>query len=182
MSQNKIQVTEALRLKKEISNYFSRVAGSVRNKVYYGTTYIDNIKQNELLTNRISSSDYIVHLETLLNLSEEINDKLSNFNRVTKIDSLVRRKSNVQFQIDTLSIIIDSSSPSEKENVTITSSGEKVKTVTKFTPVLEVEKLKQDLLTLKAEVREIQNKIDKLNLKTIDLSFNFEDFDKFKLL
>ena len=182
MSTNKIQVTEALRLKKEISTYFNRISSLYHSKVYFGTTTIDNVKQNDLIANKISASDYLTHLETLSNFSEEINDKLSNFNRTTKIDSLVRRKSNLQHQIDIISLVSEKSVGVEKENTTITGTGEKVKTITKFTPTLNVNNLKEDVLKLKSEVREIQNKIDKLNLKTIDLSFDFEQFEKFKLV
>jgi hypothetical protein len=178
----KIQVTEALRLKNQISEYFRTVQGSGNFKVYYGTTYIDNVVQQDLISNKISSVEYLEHFSKLCSLSEEINDKLSNFNRVSKIDSLVRRKANVEAKISLIERAINNSVANEKETVTVTNSGEKVKTITKFTPILVIDDLKNQIISLKSEVREIQNKVDKLNLKTIDLSFSFEDFDKFKLL
>ena len=180
----KIQVTEALRLKKEISEYFKNIQYKVNypTNLYAGQTFIDSVEQTDLSLNKLDIRIALEHFSELMKLSEEINDALSNFNRINKIDSLIRTKANYEALLKGYSGAGEVSSPYQKDSVVVAASGDKVKTTKEYKPFMTEIQLKEKTLTLKKEVREIQNKVDKLNLKTIELSFDFDTFENFKIV
>lgn len=177
----KIQITEALRLKKEIANYYNGMIYKLNHNLYLGKTYIDDVEQTNLIVNKTPFLDGINHLIQISLFSEEINSKLAEFNVKSGISDLVRCRENVKLSIDVINKYIEKSKPVVNENITITSSGEKIKTVTKYVPSITEDVLKEQQLSYNKLIREYQNKIDKLNQKTITLSFDFDDFEKSKL-
>ncbi len=176
----KIQVTEAMRLKGEISNYFNQIRYKL-NQSYLGDTYVDSILREEIVYNKIKFNEALEHLQKLCTYSEEINTALSNFNRINKIDSLIREKANIQVIIELLTKKLPETKSNSAINTHISSTGEKINTITEYKPFITEESINEQNLLLKTKVRDIQNKVDKLNLKTIDLSFTFDEFERFKI-
>lgn len=169
-----IQVIEALRLKNEISNYVRDLEFHAKNSIVVGHTYEDDV----IATNGggFDYKDTLEKLEKALKFSEEINGKLADFNRVNYIDDLIRQKQNLKMLKEVYESILPKTKPTASNSWVILGEVRK-QVLTEYRPLLQSKEIKEKIKIYKNSIREIQTKVEKLNQKTIELSFEYQDVD-----
>ncbi len=169
----KLTVTEAMRLKNEISQEIGRLQYT-RRGVSYGTS-----TENDIRVDDESLTTIVEHMERsnkLLVISAEINNVLDKFNKNNDISLMVRRMKNNQFMLSMYDSALNNAVAKDvkrREKM----DNNFVTVVTKFEPYLKKSAIRQILKTLKADNRELQSKIDKMNAQSITLNFDYKDFE-----
>ncbi len=167
-----ITLTEALRIKNEISNTIKTLSYNI-NQSSFGTTTEDG----EVIS---ASNDKFQDVEASLirglSYSEELNNAISTFNRETGVDAIVRKMQNAKLLLDTYSRNLQKTKPTNQkrfENLgTVRKSIEIV-----YTPSVSSTDMKAKISTQKALSRELQSKVELLNQSKITVSFEFSDIE-----
>ena len=167
----KITVNEAMSLKKELAPIITR----------YRSGYSSASRNIQTIENGVdvspvdkTFSESYSELEILLARSLEINDKLAVFNAQNGVDSLVRRKKN----LEVLNILLDNVIKSTKPGITksfMPVGNERVEVIKEtiaLVPVVELEIMRKKN---RKEIAKIQAEIFKLNAQEIELSFDDSD-------
>jgi hypothetical protein len=170
----KIHITEALRLKNEISALVRTLEYQAKTNIVMGKTYEDNILASE--GDGLDFVATIQKLERALDISEELNNKLADFNRANHIDAMVRKMNNLKL----LKSIHESLLPKSKatKNTTWVAVGDTRKQVVReYRPLHNASEIKEKINSYKQQIRELQSKVEKINLKFIELTFEHADID-----
>jgi hypothetical protein len=170
----KITITEALRLKNEISTIVRSLEGSARNKIIMGKTIEDGVVSTEGVGYDFSL--VITKLELALIYSEEINNKLAAFNKENKIDCEVRKMQNHKLLHKLFTDLLPQSKPNVR-NSWITVHNERKKVVLEYQPLVSSKEIKNKISEHRKAMREIQVAIEKLNQKELELSFDYPDIE-----
>jgi hypothetical protein len=174
----KIHITEALRLKNEISALIRTLEYQAKSNIIMGKTYEDNILASE--GEGLDFDLTIEKLEKALQFSEEINNKLADFNRINGIDALIRKMNNYKM----LKSVYESSLSKSKATKTTTwviVGDTRKQVVREYRPLHNSTQIKDKINELKKSVRDIQSKVEKLNLETLELNFEHADIDVLSL-
>ncbi len=169
----KLTVTEAMRLKSEISEQIGNLLFT-RRGVSYGTS-----TENDVRVDDESETTIVQHMERshkLLAISYEINNVLDIFNKDNGISLKVRKMKNNQLMLSmyesalTNAVAKDVSRREKLDNKFVT-------VVTKFEPYLRKNEIRKIQKSLKAENRDLQSQIDRMNAQSITLKFDYQDFE-----
>lgn len=169
----KITLTEALRVKNEISRIITDNQYKVRTS-QFGSTYENGI---EISTPQgLNFPDVIEVLEKALSLSQIINNQISAFNKETGVDQLVRELQNDKLF---LGIYASNLEKFKETNTTrfqaLANSREEIKV--KYVPYVSLTSVKTKMSELKAKIRTNQAKIEEFNTTIIDVPFEYSDFE-----
>ena len=174
----KIQITEALRLKNEISNNVRDLEFNAKNNIIVGNIYEDGVLSTD--GEGLAYKDTIEKLELALKFSEEINGKLADFNRLNNVDDFIRQKQNLKMLKEVYENILPKTKPTTSNSWVILGDTRK-QVLTEYRPLLQSKEVKEKIRIYKNSIREIQTKVEKLNQKTIELSFEYQDVDNLGL-
>jgi len=170
----KITVSESLRLKNELKQQINTVQYETRNSPL-GLNYENGVlTSDEENGNKFKQN--ISRLEKLLSFSHEINSKISNFNRENGVDDKVREMKNYQMLLEIYNGILQKTKPTKTVNFQTVGNERKQVTV-EYKPTLTGAEVKEKQSSLKKQYRSLQNEIEKLNTREIELSFSFDDLE-----
>jgi len=169
----KITLTEALRIKNEIS----KIVNETQHKIRYAE--FGTLTENGITVTGDNQS--FVELETVLakalTLSQLINDFISDFNKQSGVDKLVRSLQNEKMF---LKLYTDNLDKFKQKSTTkfqnLTASREEIKVV--YEPHVSLSVVKKRISDLKAIIRENQNKIESFNTTVIELPFEYSDVEE----
>ena len=170
----KITVTEAMRLKNEISQEIGRLQYTSRG-VSYGTS-----TENDLRVDEQNETTIVQHMERskkLLEISYEINCTLDKFNKEHGISLMVRQMKNNQFLLSMYDSALNNAvakDVSRREKM----DNKFVTVVTRFQPYLTKTEIRSTQKSLKSDNRQLQSQIDKLNAQTVILSFDYQRLEE----
>ena len=170
----KLTVTEAMRLKNEISQEIGRLQYTSRG-LSYGTS-----AENDIRVDDQSQTTIVEHMErtkNLLAISYEINSILDKFNKENDISLMVRQMKNNQFMLSMYDSALNhavAKEVSRREKL----DNKFVTVVTKFEPYLKKSEIRKNQKSLRAENRELQSQIDKMNGQSVNLTFEYQDFEE----
>jgi len=172
----KITVSEALRLKNEISSSICQLQSKSRY-ASYGVTKEDGIEK-QAKSDIITFPDYLKLLEKAFGISEQINSKLAELSVRTKISDMVRHKANLLALKQTLEFAaLNSTSNAQIRHETV--GAQRVAITTTFEPFMTKKDIKAKIKALKAEIRTIQSMVDAENAQQIELPFEYDDLEDF---
>ena len=169
-----IQIIEALRMKNEISNHVRDLEFNAKNNIVIGNIYEDGVKTTD--GEGFPYKETMEKLELALKFSEEINGKIADFNRVNHIDDLIRQKQNLKMLKEVYESILPKTKPTASNSWVILGEVRK-QVLTEYRPLLQSKEIKEKIKIYKNSIREIQTKVEKLNQKTIELTFEYQDVD-----
>lgn len=170
----KVTVTEALRLKNEISTMVSALQSSI-GASEYGITY----EGDKLVTDedREKFQDVYDQLSKILVISQGINSVLAKYDVESSVSDLVRESKNKELLIRVLTQALQ-----YKDNTSTSYQvvgNKRVEVKTHFIPHLSSKEIKLRITSLKKALRDIKSQIDKKNAATVELSFEYEDLEGF---
>lgn len=167
-----ITLTEALRLKSEISTVVKNLSRQI-NSASLGIT-----KENDVIISRndIVFADIEDALIKGLNYSEELNNSISSFNKDNKVDAIVRKLQNAKLLLDIYTINLPRTKPTKQNRFESFSTERKVVEIV-YTPSMSSKDMKEKILSQKAITRELQTQVEKLNQQEIEVSFTYEDIE-----
>ena len=169
----KITVTEALRLKNEISGIVNTL-NYATNSAQLGVVKEDGEAISE---DKESFTTVFERFKKALGYSEEINNKLSNFNRETGIDVKVRAMHNEKLKLQILTSALPKTKPSSTTKFENLGGGKRQSVKVTYTPTINSNEVKKMMADAKQKMRAIQIEIEKLNQKDIELSFEYSDIE-----
>lgn len=166
----KVKITEALRLKNEISSLVNNTFGEA---ISHGSTFEDDVHIN------VTYDTFNVHInkvKRIFELSEHINDVLSTYNVNSGLSNIVRKLKNIEVLILKYNRAIDESTPTTSHRFVNVGNDRKLVTV-RYEPTHTKKELKAELHALKLQERELRSKLDELNSSDIELNFEYSDLD-----
>ena len=169
----KITVSEALRLKNEISKTI-QVIQSETYRAPLGLTKEDG----EAVTDEADSNKFsntIDRLQKALAFSEEINSVISNFNKSNKIDDKVRSMHNQKLLLSVFENALARTKPTKTTKFENLGNGVRKSIKVEYVPLMTSTDVKSKISTYKTTYRTLQNEVEILNQQTVDLSFSYED-------
>jgi len=175
----KITVVDALRLKKEISEKVRRIQEYINygSESLYGIHYQDG----EEMTDNVLKFDKLLDLlETAFSYSEEINNKISDFNFNNTITHKVRRIQNFKYGISVLEKSLNFLNNKVSKSFQVIGNERKL-VVSTFKPCMDKKTVKGLIKSLKTDIRELQKEIDKLNNEEIEVSFDYDDVESLRI-
>ena len=171
-----LTLTEALRIKNEISNTVKTLSYSIHQSSL-GVTREDN---------QITSPDIDTFIDVeaslikALSYSEEINNAISTFNKESHVDVTVRKMQNAKLLLDIYNRNLSKTKPKTQnrfENLgTVRQSIEVV-----YTPFLTSKEMKERISTQKNLVRSYQKEVESANQNKINVSFSYKDIENLTL-
>lgn len=167
-----ITLTEALRLKSEISTVVRNLSRQI-NSASLGVT-----EENGVIISRndVIFADVEDALIKGLNYSEELNNSISSFNKDNKVDAIVRKLQNAKLLLDIYTINLPRTKPTKQNRFESFSTERKVVEIV-YTPSMSSKDMKEKILSQKAITRELQTQVEKLNQQEIEVSFTYEDIE-----
>jgi hypothetical protein len=183
-----VTVSEALRLKKEISASIAKAEGwlgcgkskrswafdSDSNSISFGRKFEDDAPLPE--EGKIASKDLERKLISLLKLSQDLNSTLSKINVETGISDLVRQRQNKLLLIRMYEEIIKNSKASKGSKFEVVGD-KRVCLSLEFRPYIDTAEATTKSSTNKEEVRTTQQKIDILNATLIEVPFSYSELE-----
>lgn len=167
-----ITLTEALRIKNELSNTIKQL-----NYGVHSSSFGKTVEDNEVVSQDVETFENVeASLIKALNYSEELNSKIAEFNRVSSVDSIVRKMQNSKLLLDIYSRNLDKTKPKTNkrfENLgTIRKSIEIV-----YTPTITAKAMKDRISSQKSKIRDFQSQIEKANQTKILIGFEYADLE-----
>jgi hypothetical protein len=168
-----ITITEALRLKSDLS----KIVNTLKNKIRY-SSFGDNFEDDQKTS---KDEDKFVDVETLLitslSYSEELNNSLSDYNKDKQVDKLVRKMQNAKLLLEVYeSSLSKTKATSQTTFVNLGTSRQSV--VHKFVPTVTSKEIKTRISLTKDLVRQYQSKVEELNQGKLTLSFNYDNIEE----
>lgn len=167
----KISVTEALRLKNEIS----KLVQDLQYKLHactMGTNFEDGV---EISTNDNSFVEVNASLVQALKFSEEINNTLSNFNRENKVDNIVRKLHNAKLLFDAYGRLLSQTKEKKHSKWENLGDGQRKQVEIRYVPMITGSEMKKLINEQKKIFRDAQKAVESLNMKEIEVSFSYDD-------
>jgi len=167
-----ITLTEALRIKNDLSNTIKTINYSV-NQASFGKTTEDG----EVVSQDVEKFEVVeASLIKGLSISEELHNTISDFNKTSSVDKIVRKMQNAKLLLEVYSRNLDKTKPKQNkrfENLgTVRKSVEMV-----YTPSITSKDMKAKITEQKSIVRDLQSQVEKLNQLKINVSFEYSDIE-----
>lgn len=167
-----ITLTEALRIKNELSNIVKTLNYSVHSASFGSTTEDGEVVSQDVVT----FQDVETSLIKGLGYSEELSAKISSFNKDSSVDNIVRKMQNAKLLLETYTRNLEKTKPRTNkrfENLgTIRKSIEMV-----YTPSITSKDMKSRISTQKSLVRDYQSQVEKINQSKISVEFEYADLE-----
>jgi len=167
-----ITLTEALRIKNELSNTIKTLNYNIHQSSFGKTT-----EDGEVVSQDVEKFE-IVEASLLrgLGYSEELSSKISAFNKESLVDNIVRKMQNAKLLLDIYTRNLDKTKPKINkrfENLgTVRKSIEMV-----YTPSISSKDMKARISAQKALVRDFQSQVEIINQSKISISFEYSDIE-----
>lgn len=168
-----ITITEALRIKNEISNTIKTLQYSINNSSFGETTEDGEITSREDVDKFIKVEESLIKA---LNYSEELNNILSSFNKEFSVDVIVRKMQNAKLLLD----VYNRNLPKTKANKVkkFENLGTVRQTIlVEYTPFISSSEMKIRISEQKSLSRQFQSQVEKLNQNKINISFEYSDIE-----
>jgi len=169
----KVTITEALRLKNEVSQIVNKVNAMA---VDYGITKENG--EESVISDRDSFIDQIDKLEKILKISEAINSILAKFSVDSGVSDLVRKSKNIELQKQLLERSMGYKQTSRLSYQVV--GNERVAVKTEFVPYFSGKQIKEKIAGYKSILREVTSKIDVANSSMVELPFEYSDLEGFE--
>jgi hypothetical protein len=167
-----ITITEALRIKNELSNTIKTLNYNIHQSSF-GTLTEDGEVVSE---DKEKFQDVEASLVKGLGFSEELSAKISEFNKTSSVDSTVRTMQNAKLLLDIYTRNLEKTKPKTNkrfENLgTVRKSIEMV-----YTPSISAKDMKAKIASQKSIVRGLQSNIENINQSKISVSFEYADLE-----
>ena len=181
----KLTISEALRLKNEVSSVVSRLSKHLKTKdrytfdedkldISYGVTCENNEKVS--VEDSISFLEYEEKLTKALIVNFTLNDAISSFNNSKNLTSLVRERQNSLLLIKVYNLALEKAKESKSSKFEVVGEKREKIEVT-YTPYVSSFELKDKIKKLRKRIRELQKEIDRANTTIINVEINEEDLD-----
>jgi len=171
-----LTLTEALRIKNEISNTIKTLSYSI-HQASLGVTREDN---------QITSPDIDTFIEVEeslikgLGYSEEINNAISRFNKESHVDVTVRKMQNAKLLLDIYMRNLSRTKPkTQKKFENLGTVRQSIEVV--YTPLLTSKEMKERISTQKNLVRNFQKEVEAANQNKINVGFSYKDIESLTL-
>jgi len=167
-----ITLTEALRIKNELSNTIKQLNYGVHQSSFGKT-----VEDNEVVSQDVETFENVeASLIKALNFSEELNSKIAEFNRASSVDSIVRKMQNSKLLLDIYSRNLDKTKP--KTNKRFENLGTVRKSIEiVYTPTITAKAMKDRISSQKSKIRDFQSQIEKANQTKISIGFEYADLE-----
>lgn len=167
-----ITLTEALRIKNELSNTIKTLNYGVHQSSFGKT-----IEDGEVVSQDVEKFENVeASLIRALGYSEELNGKISEFNRISAVDVTVRKMQNAKLLLDIYSRNLDKTKP--KTNKRFENLGTVRKSIEiVYTPTVTAKSMKDRISTQKTLIRDYQAKVEKANQTKISVAFEYADLE-----
>ncbi len=167
-----ITLTEALRIKNELSNTIKTL-----NYGIHQSSFGKTVEDGEIVSEDVETFENVeISLLKALSYSEELNGKISDFNRASAVDVTVRKMQNAKLLLDIYTRSLDKTKPKTNkrfENLgTVRKSIEMV-----YTPTITAKSMKNRISNQKSSIRDFQVQIEKANQSKISVSFEYTDLE-----
>lgn len=166
----KVTVTEAMRLKNEIS----RAIQVLQASMFAVNMGVVTESGQEVINDTKPFPEYLTNLQHMLDISEELNSKLAMFNVVSGISDKVRSKANYQMLIQVFEQALSQYKPARSSKYEVVGA-QRVEVVSTFSPFMSKVAVRSEIKICKTKMRELQQEIEKLNTKEIEFSFEYDD-------
>lgn len=170
----KITVSEALRLKNELS----QTVKTLQYKTHSAPLGITK-EDSQVINDEGDSKKFAEAVDRLtkaLKFSEEINSKIASFNKEHSIDNKVRSMQNDKLLLS----VYENALPRTKATKTTkfeTVLGNRKAVVVEYSPAITSTDVKSKISHFKTKYRTTQNEIEKLNQGSIELTFSHDDVE-----
>jgi len=169
-----ITVTEALRLKNEISSSVKKLQYNLNHNTSMGKTTEDD----EDVTQDQEKFAYVEEsLIKALSISEEINHKIASFNREFNVDSTVRKLQNAKLLLQIYNSVLQKSKPSKSTRFENLGNGTRKSITVVYTPEVTSKEVKEKISHIKTAIRNFQTEIEKANTNILNLTFEYSDVE-----
>lgn len=167
-----ITLTEALRIKNELSSTIRTLTYNVHQSSFGVTTEDGQITSQD----KEPFSTVEAALIKGLAYSEELNNTIAAFNKETLVDATIRKMQNAKLLLDIYNSSLPKTKPTKQkrfENLqTVRQSIEVV-----YTPSISAKEMKDRIAQQKSIIRELQSKVEAINQKHIVVSFEYADLE-----
>ncbi len=167
-----LTLTEALRIKNEISNTIKTLTYNIHTSSFGETT-----EDGEVISED-KEKFYIVETSLLkaLKYSEELNNTISSFNKENEVDVIVRKMQNAKLLLDIYTRNLQKTKPNKQKRF------ENLGTVRKsieiiYVPDITSKNMKEKMSQQKSLVRDYQSQVEKLNQNKIEVSFGYNNLE-----
>jgi hypothetical protein len=167
-----ITLTEALRIKNELSNIIKTLNYGVHQSSFGKT-----VEDGEVVSQDVEKFENVeASLIRALGYSEELNGQISDFNRVSAVDVTVRKMQNAKLLLDIYTRNLDKTKP--KTNKRFENLGTVRKSIEiVYTPTVTAKSMKDRISSQKSLIRNFQTQIEKANQTSISVSFEYADLE-----
>lgn len=167
-----ITITEALRIKNELSNTIKTLTYSTHQSSFGITTEDGTVISQD----KDQFADVEASLIKGLGFSEELNNTIAAFNKETLIDVTIRKMQNAKLLLDVYTRNLPKTKPTTQkrfENLgTVRQSIEVI-----YTPSISGKDMKDKISVQKAIIRDLQSQVEKLNQSEISVGFDYSDLE-----
>ena len=171
----KITVSEALRLKNELSNTI-RTLQSETFRSPLGLTKEDDVVTSDE-SDATKFNNVVERLQKALSYSEEINSKIASFNKENQIDDKVRAMQNNKLMLQVFENALLKTKATKTTKFENLGNGTRKSIKVEYTPTITSTEVKSKISNFKGKYRTIQNEIEVLNQGIIELSFSYENVE-----
>jgi len=169
----KISITEALRLKNEVSGIVNKMNYKINQSVF-GTTTEDGVV---ISSNGTKFTEVNEAFKNALKYSESINNAISEFNRDNKVDAHVRKMHNAKLLADIYQNNLGKTKPNSFSKWETGAEHKRQAVEVVYTPEITGKEMKNMINEQKSIARNAQKDIEALNQKEIDIDFSYEDVE-----
>lgn len=167
-----ITLTEALRIKNEISNAIKTLQYGIHSSSF-GTTSEDGQVVSE---DKDKFNDVEASLIKGLKLSEQLNATISGFNKDAGVDSIVRKLQNEKLLLGIYIQNLQRTKPTKSKRVeTVGNTRQTIEM--EYTPYVSSKDMKERMSKCKSNIRDFQSKVEKLNQSKIEVDFSYTDIE-----
>ena len=152
-----ITLTEALRIKNELSNTVKKLNYSIHQSSFGKT-----VEDGEVVSQDIENFENVEEsLIKGLSYAEELNNKISDFNKVSTVDVIVRKMQNAKLLLDIYTRNLDKTKP--KTNKRFENLGTVRKSIEiVYTPTITAKAMKDRISSQKSLIRDFQSQIERV--------------------
>jgi hypothetical protein len=165
-----ITLTEALRLKNELSNAIKTLQYSVHQSSFGTTSEDGQVISEDKFT------DVEANLRKGLELSELLNSTIAAFNKESGVDSIVRRLQNEKLLLGIYTQNLQKTKPSKSKRFETVGNARQSIEIT-YTPLISSSEMKNKMSTCKSSIRAFQTQVEKLNQTKINVDFTYNDIE-----
>lgn len=171
----KITVSEALRLKNEISKSVQSIHSETHRAPLGLLKEDDQVISDESDSKKFEES--VARLEKALGFSEEINSKIASFNKLNQVDDKVRSMQNNKLLLSVFEHALTRTKATKTTKFENLGNGTRKSIKVEYVPAVTSTDVKSKISHFKTKYRTTQNEIEILNQNTIELSFSHEDLE-----